>query len=254
MDSSKVKSSKLKSKSKNQIEAEKIVSNWFSAAKSGNTGEIGQIASSLRSDILETFFHKRNRSGQTALMVAAQNGHIETVEFLCEEIDQFENEKTNTEISLLETDNLGRTALMLAAEFGHIGVVTTLLNLPYVEPEEVLAILNVKNKSGKDALAIAQKRNHPHMAQFLFTYFNETKAAIENKNGSNKETEEEFNYFMMPLPASPRVKLGLPMSINNPVIFRDMPALALYPSAPIANTPEKDETEVIIRNFMGLRL
>lgn len=251
MDSSKVKHI---SKSVNQKNIKALAKIWFIAAEKGKTNRLQEIFKRLNLENKENFLHLTNNVGQTVLILAAKNGHPKAVDFIFDCFDKFDNEKTCVETGLSKADKLGRNALMWVAQSGHLETAEMLLNLQGVEPEDMLEILKLTNHLDEDVLAIAQKYNHPHMAQFLFTYFNGMKAAIENKNGSNKETEEEFNYFMMPLPASPRVKLGLPMSINNPVIFRDMPALALYPSAPIANTPEKDETEVIIRNFMGLRL
>jgi hypothetical protein len=253
---SKVKSSQIKPKSARQIRVERMTANWFSAAENGDYNKMNQIISQFSQNAsrkeLKAFLHKRNRSGQTALMVAAQNGHTETVGFLLDTIDEIDTVDTCYETAVKEFDHLGSTALMLAAQFGHIATAELLLSGD--NETEKLINLQQRNNAGEDALVIAHKNRHMGMASFLFSYFERTRAKVENK--SHSEEPEEVDSLTIPFPASPRAKFQLPIPSHQAVIFRDMPELVLppAPAAAPANASVVDPTEVVIRQFLGLNL
>jgi ankyrin repeat protein len=258
VDSSQNKTStKQKSKSTYQENVEASSKVWFFAAEKGFINKLKNIVKRLHSNDKENFLHITNQLGQTVLMVAARHGHVEMVDFLLNLFDEFDTQRTRVEVGLSKADYRGRTALMLAAQFADVETAEMLVNLAGVEPEDMLEILELQNPSGYDALAIAQKCGKQAMASFLSSYFAETQAKVEN-NSDAEESEEDFDAVTIPFPASPRVKFGLPLPTNNPVIFREMPAALLAlspaPAAPAANAPAVDETAVVIHQFLKLGL
>ncbi|MHC4620631.1 MAG: ankyrin repeat domain-containing protein [Planctomycetota bacterium] len=106
-------------------------------------------------------------NGTTALMVAAQNGHMEIVKALLEA-------KADVNIQR-KTD--GVTALWMAAQNGHVEVVKLLL--------ESKADVNVKDKTyGATALMMAAQKGHTDIVKLLL----ENKADVNAKDKTNGVT------------------------------------------------------------------
>jgi uncharacterized protein len=84
---------------------------------------------------------KEDNYGRTALMEAAQAGHLDTVEAL-----------TRKKAAVNAQDELGDTALILAASRGHLEVVQTLLK-KHAEP-------NIQNIAGRTALRATVENGH----------------------------------------------------------------------------------------------
>ena len=92
--------------------------------------------------------NRKNNSGGTALMIAAERGHIETVKLLI-----------NNKADINLTNNWGNTALMIAAERGHIETVKLLLDRG--------ADINSRNNAGKTALMTATLSGFTEMVKLL---------------------------------------------------------------------------------------
>ncbi len=248
MDSSTVK---IRNKSKHKSNIEKFSKRWFFAAINGKTQTIKKIISRLQADEIEDFLHTTNKMGQSALMVAAKNGRTQVVQVLLDSVDNFDNEDTNQELAVNETDNHRRTALMLAAQFGHVITAETLLSA--VDGDELLDLLNLKNDLGEDAIAIAKKYNQDEMVIFLTV----TKAELEN-NSEEENLEEEPYLLSMPfspvpllspLSAFPAVKFDLPPVSPKPVVFRNSSAEVTPINAP-TNTSMTEQPQVAIRHYL----
>ena len=85
----------------------------------------------------------RTREGQTALHLAASNGHVPTARFLLQ---------TGADIKLV--DNNRKTALRLAAENGHLKAVKLLLTAgAELDPSQLGATLEKITNKGHDAIA-----------------------------------------------------------------------------------------------------
>ncbi|CAK9253068.1 unnamed protein product, partial [Sphagnum jensenii] len=93
--------------------------------------------------------------GNTALHVAAQEGHIEIVNTLLNHI----KEKYPLQISAC-INAKGNTSLHLAAENGHLDVVNALLDYRKQSSDEAIAFINAKNKDGLTPLHIASGKGH----------------------------------------------------------------------------------------------
>uniref|UniRef100_A0A2R5LKN9 Uncharacterized protein n=1 Tax=Ornithodoros turicata TaxID=34597 RepID=A0A2R5LKN9_9ACAR len=97
---------------------------------------------------------KATQNGQTALMLAASHGRLETVKLLLEG-----GAEPNVQ------DNEGSTALMCAAEHGHIEIVRALLAHPDTE-------LSLVDSDGSTALQIAMEAGHKDTALLIYASSN----------------------------------------------------------------------------------
>ncbi len=96
----------------------------------------------------------KSNYGDTAMMLAADNGNVELVYwigFLSEDASNLANEQ----------DKNGYTALMFAAERGHEEVVKRLIGVPYV------AHTYLKDYYGKTAARIALDASHKNIAELI---------------------------------------------------------------------------------------
>ena len=89
-------------------------------------------------------------NGHTALMLAADRGHAETVTALL----------AAPGLDMNAADGDGRTALMVAANGGHAETVTALLAYPGVD-------VNAADGDGRTARALARARGHVRIASLL---------------------------------------------------------------------------------------
>ncbi|MBM5781844.1 MAG: ankyrin repeat domain-containing protein, partial [Pelagibacterales bacterium] len=87
--------------------------------------------------------NKANVNGHTALMFAAQNGHLEVIKELLEDKD----------IDVNKANVNGHTALMFAAQNGHLEVIKELL-------EDKKIDVNKTEPNGNTALMIAARKDH----------------------------------------------------------------------------------------------
>lgn len=91
-----------------------------------------------------------NHSGSTALMIAAQHGHLDVVRFLLE--------LPGADIN--SVNSYGSTALMASAFHGHLDVVRLLAQHPDMH-------VNQENRSGWTALMAAASNGHLNVITFL---------------------------------------------------------------------------------------
>ena len=103
----------------------KPINNLIEAAKNNDTNRINSILNKGKVDI-----NAKNKDGETALMLASSEGHLEMVKLLVENGADYTN------------------ALRLASREGHLEVVKYLL--------ENGADVNIKNKNGNAALDLAK--------------------------------------------------------------------------------------------------
>ena len=87
---------------------------------------------------------KAGRYDRTALMYAAQDGHVEAIEALYQ-WDISDRPDDDRFLDVNQQDRYGWTALMLAAEYNQIGSVATLLQWEKLDPK-------IKNTGGKTAM------------------------------------------------------------------------------------------------------
>jgi len=109
--------------------------------KEGNTVLMSQCITGSNLNIKELLENGadlsiQNNFGNTALMLASENGHKEIVEVLLEKI-KHEN--------LLLKNNKGETALMLASQKGHRKIVEVLLEK--LDEELRIKYINIQNKN-----------------------------------------------------------------------------------------------------------
>ncbi|KAL6602306.1 ankyrin [Neocallimastix sp. 'constans'] len=105
----------------------------------------------------------KEKYGWSALMFAAQNGHLKIVRYLCDQ---------GAVIS--EKNDQGCNALMIAAEYGHLDVLEYLHN-------QGLSI-HVKNREKMTALILAAKNGHLPIVQYLVKHG----AKIDKRDSSGK--------------------------------------------------------------------
>ncbi len=146
--------------SKPLTEREELSLKFRAAAMHGSVG----VCQELRrkgADVQE----REKSSGRTALHKAAFWGHEAAVNYLV----------NDCKLDLNVTDYNGDTALHDATRFGHQQV---LVNWPlYLLPFEVVQIIlnarpdvTIKNRDGKDPLALAYQYDKPHIAEILRKY------------------------------------------------------------------------------------
>jgi ankyrin repeat protein len=118
------------------------ISNFLTAADNGDTAKVME-GLNQGIDVNVTDEH-----GQTALMLAADQGHIDTVNFLLQ-----------YRASLDLQNKLGGTALMLACFNGHLEIVTELLKAG--------ADVNAKSGNGYTALMEAVVKRNEKAVQII---------------------------------------------------------------------------------------
>ncbi len=107
--------------------------------------------------------HEKDKDGDTVLIWAARNGHLDMVRCWVEKGAKLD-EKSNT----------GETALMLAAGNGHLEVMRYLVDKG--------AALNEKDKDGCTTLMLATKKGDLEMVRYLV----DKEAALNEKDKNNK--------------------------------------------------------------------
>jgi ankyrin repeat protein len=147
------------------------ISNFLAAAESGDTAK---VAKSLSRGIE---INVTDEGGQTALMLAADQGHIDTVKVLLQHRP------------LLDLQNkLGGTALMMASFNGHFEVVTELLKSG--------ADVNAKAKSGYTALIVASARQNETAVQII-------NLLLDQKADINTQDQEGYTALMTAIDVPP---------------------------------------------------
>lgn len=152
------------------------ISNFLAAAENGNTAK---VAKSLSRGIE---INVTDEHGQTALMLAADQGHIDTVKVLLQHRP------------LLDLQNkLGATALMFASFNGHLEVVTELLKAG--------ASVNAKAKNGGTALMQATVKQNKTAVQII-------NLLLDQKADINAQDQDGYTALMRainfpPLPPLP---------------------------------------------------
>ena len=150
---------------------------FYVAAESGDTAK---IAESLNQGI---DVNVTDEHGQTALMVAADEGHVDTVKLLLQH-------KASPDLQ----NRLGGTALMLACFKGHLEVVTELLKAG--------ADVNTKSNDGYTALMQATFKSDKTAVQIINLLLNQ-KADINAQDINGYTALMRAVYFPSPLPPLP---------------------------------------------------
>jgi ankyrin repeat protein len=152
------------------------ISNFLAAAESGAKA---RVTESLNQGI---DVNVTDEHGQTALMLAADQGHVDTVKLLLQH-------GASPDIQ----NKVGGAALMLASFNGHLEVVTELLKAG--------ADVNAKTKSGDTALMIASARQNETAVQII-------NLLLDQKADINAQDKEGYTSLMRavdfpPIPPGP---------------------------------------------------
>ena len=146
----------------------------------------GDISAVKEASVRGAHPQARNNNGVTALIAAANNGHLAVVQYFVEELGRPVDDVSNNKRSALMwaahwghlevvkyllrhgarltyVDSYGNTALMLAALNGQYAVVAELLDAG--------SPVNVKNSYGGTALSMARARGDDELAALLEPYF-----------------------------------------------------------------------------------
>lgn len=155
------------------------ISNFLAAAESGDTAK---VAESLNQGIE---INVTDEHGQTALMLAADEGHVDTVKLLLQ----------HRALSDLQ-NRLGGAALMLASFNGHLEVVTELLKAG--------ADVNAKSKNGYTALMEDTVKHNETAVQII-------NLLLDQKADINAQDIDGYTVLMRtvafpPIPPGPRSK------------------------------------------------
>jgi len=153
------------------------ISNFLAAAESGDTAK---IAESLNQGI---DVNVTDEHGQTALMVAADEGHVDTVKLLLQH-------KASPDLQ----NRLGGTALMLACFKGHLEVITELLKAG--------ADVNTKSNDGYTALMQATFKSDKTAVQIINLLLDQ-KADINAQDINGYTALMRAVFFPTPLPPVP---------------------------------------------------
>jgi len=122
------------------------------AAAKGQTGVLRWLVQEMRTpNDYDHGFTESDLHGFTALMHAAQNGHLESVELLLKNKARYR-----------QPNHSGETALMLAIQHGHFDVARLLLQYG-ADP-------NDKSYSGETVLVYAMRKKDTRMIQLLLGY------------------------------------------------------------------------------------
>ena len=119
---------------------------WFRMCRNGETENV-RMALSRGED-----FKVVGESGDSAVMLAAEAGHLDVVAVLLEQ----------GEIDVNSTNQIGRTALHMAALRGHVAIIELLLNQQGTE-------INQANNYGRTALHWAASQGHAPVVQVLLS-------------------------------------------------------------------------------------
>jgi ankyrin repeat protein len=140
------------------------ISNFLAAAESGDTAKI------VKSLNQGTEIDVTDEHGQTALMLAAYEGHVDTVRLLLQH-------GASPDLQ----NRLGGTALILASFNGHLEVVTELLKAG--------ADVNAKSKNGYTALMQAAVKPNEAAVQII-------NLLLDQKADINAQDEEGYTALM----------------------------------------------------------
>eukprot|EP00293_Proteomonas_sulcata_P005924 CAMPEP_0184325916 /NCGR_PEP_ID=MMETSP1049-20130417/142286_1 /TAXON_ID=77928 /ORGANISM="Proteomonas sulcata, Strain CCMP704" /LENGTH=835 /DNA_ID=CAMNT_0026648081 /DNA_START=182 /DNA_END=2689 /DNA_ORIENTATION=+ len=121
---------------------------WLEAAKAGDMAGLLALLQCFQSNNDNHQINHQDETGDSALMLAALNGHSKTAELLL---------KSKAEVNLQSND--GASALMLAAHNGHSETAELLLKSK--------AEVNLQRNTGATALDVAMSRGHGNCAQVL---------------------------------------------------------------------------------------
>jgi len=115
--------------------------------KAALDGEVATLTSIIASGIVN-IEAGHPKDGQTALMYASSNGHIDCIDVLLKAGSNLESR-----------DKFGYTALMIAATTGEVEAIKFLLASG--------AELDARNRFGHTALAMAREEKHPDAVKLL---------------------------------------------------------------------------------------
>ena len=127
--------------------------------------------STIPSHQLRLYMISKNASGQTALHMAAANGHAHVLQLITPHLSP-------SEVNLGNAD--GSTALHWASLNGHLPCVEILL--------EHGADATLKNASGRSALTLAEQQSHLEVAQILLKSFDPEEESDEEEQDEHDTT------------------------------------------------------------------
>jgi ankyrin repeat protein len=124
------------------------------------------------------FFMIENKNQETALHVAARNGHIIVVKFLLNAFGEFENafkhENDNLIQYLMKENSKKETALHFAAQNGHTDIVNLLLKVfSKEEKQNLIQFVMKENDMKSTSLHYASKSGNEEISKALLNVFDE---------------------------------------------------------------------------------
>ncbi|MGA7833268.1 MAG: ankyrin repeat domain-containing protein [Terracidiphilus sp.] len=146
-------------------------------------GDLVQVTALLNA---KTDVNVKNYRGETALMVAAKNNHLDVVWVLLDAKADVDAKMSNVKASWdkltrwgAPSEAPGYTALMLASNQGYLGIVRALLDAG--------VDVNAKSADGYTALMAASRSNHLEVVRALL----EAKADVDSKMSNYDAPDEE---------------------------------------------------------------
>ncbi|MEI8054813.1 MAG: ankyrin repeat domain-containing protein, partial [bacterium] len=141
---------------------DEIIKAVIKNSKINNIGAIMYAAANNHKGINE-----QDSNGATALILAAQNGHLDTVKALLQ----------NQNVDVNKHTKDGATALIFAAQNGYLDIVNTLLKNQKVE-------IDKPANNGATALILAASNNHPDIVEALLQNSRTVTINKQNINGT----------------------------------------------------------------------
>lgn len=151
---------------KKQLTAKRDDTALHSAARSGDLEVVLEIINGCGEEGLKELLYKQNQSGETALYVAAECGHVELVEEMMKHYD--------VGSAALKAKN-GFDAFHIAAKLGKLGVLKALM-------EAIPQLLATVDQSNTTPLHTAAAQGHVEVVSFLLER-NSSLATIARNNG-----------------------------------------------------------------------
>ncbi|MBM3887247.1 ankyrin repeat domain-containing protein, partial [Candidatus Dependentiae bacterium] len=139
-----------------QRDAEEIQEELFEHARRGNLQQVQELVAELRGR--NENINPADARGETPLHYAAENGHIETVQFLVEAVREI-----NIYVDTLPADDAGWTPLHAAARYGHEEVVRFLVNAAIDRGED----WGCDNEDGNTPLHLAAQSGAINVVRLL---------------------------------------------------------------------------------------